>query len=105
MLNLRQLAVMAGAMVIGVMATGAAFAADEKANETAPPPATLYGDMNTVTQDMLNQAGHDGNNFLLTNGNYWQQRFYPNRQINRGNVSKLRPAWIFQTDLMESLET
>ena len=67
--------------------------------------ATLYGDMGTVTQDLLNRAAGDGNNFLHTNGNYEQTRFYPNRQINRDNVGKLRPAWIFQTDVAKSMET
>lgn len=67
--------------------------------------AAKYGDMQTVTQDLLNRAGGDGNNFLHTNGNYEQQRFYPNSQINRGNVMRLRPAWIFQTEVKESLET
>ena len=38
---------------------------------------TLYGDMQTVTQDMLNRAAGDGNNFLHTNGNYEQTRYYP----------------------------
>lgn len=66
---------------------------------------TKWGDMNTVTQDLLNRAAGDGNNFLHTNGNYSQTRFYPNRQINVSNVSKLRPAWIFQTEVRESLET
>ncbi len=67
--------------------------------------ATLYGDMHTVSQDMLNRAASDGNNFLQTNGNYDQTRYFPNRQINRINVSHLRPAWIFQTDMMELMET
>ncbi len=68
-------------------------------------PATLFGDMGAATQDLLNRAASDGNNFLHTNGNYEQTRFYPNRQINRDNVGKLRPAWIFQTDVRDSLET
>jgi PQQ-dependent dehydrogenase (methanol/ethanol family) len=72
--------------------------------EVAKPPAK-YGDMTTVTQDLLNRAGDDGNNFLLTNGDYDQRRFYPNRQINRNNVNRLRPAWIFQTEVRESTET
>ena len=66
---------------------------------------TLYGDMHTVTQDMLERAGGDGNNFLHTNANYHQTRYYPNRQVNVGNVSKLRPAWIFQTEVVETMET
>jgi len=79
----------------------------------APPVAvseetgtgTLYGDMHTVTQDMLSRAAGDGNNFLHTNGNYSQTRYYPARQINTDNVGDLRPAWIFQTEVVESLET
>jgi glucose dehydrogenase len=67
--------------------------------------ATKFGDMSTVSQDMLNRAASDSQNFLQTNGDYAQQRYYPNRQINTTNVSKLRPAWIFQTEVKESLET
>jgi alcohol dehydrogenase (cytochrome c) len=58
-----------------------------------------------VTQDMLNGAARDGRNFLHTNGNYDQTRYYPASQITRANVGKLRPAWIFQTEIVESMET
>lgn len=51
---------------------------------------TLYGDMGTVAQDMLTRAAGDGNNFLHTNGNYAQTRYYPSRQINVSNVSNLQ---------------
>ena len=88
----------ASAALLGMGLTGVAQAQEIRS-------AAKYGDMNTVTQDMLNRAASDGNNFLHTNGNYHQTRFYPDRQINRMNVSHLRPAWIFQTDVMESLET
>jgi alcohol dehydrogenase (cytochrome c) len=67
--------------------------------------AVKYGDMQTVTQDLLDRAAGDGNNFLHTNGNYKQTRYYPNRQINAGNVMKLRPAWLFQTEVKETMET
>jgi PQQ-dependent dehydrogenase (methanol/ethanol family) len=66
---------------------------------------TLYGDMLTVTQDMLNRAASDGNNFLHTNGNYHQTRYHPARQINTSNVHNLRPAWVFQTEIVETMET
>lgn len=66
---------------------------------------TLYGDMQTVSQDMLDNAAGDGNNFLHTNGNYSQNRYFPAAQISRKNVHKLRPAWIFQTEIVESMET
>ncbi len=66
---------------------------------------TLYGDMQAVTQDMLSRAASDGNNFLHTNANYDQTRYYPARQINTSNVKSLRPAWIFQTEIVETMET
>ena len=40
-----------------------------------------------------------------TNGNYDQTRFYPANEINTNNVKKLHVAWIFQTDVRESMET
>ena len=65
---------------------------------------TLYGDMHTVTQDMLSRAAGDGNNFLHTNANYSQTRYYPARQINSENVGDLRPAWIFQTEIVDNIQ-
>jgi alcohol dehydrogenase (cytochrome c) len=83
-----------GALVLGFAGTvSLAFAAD------AGAPAT------PVTQDQLNAAASDENNFLHTNGNYDQTRYYPGKQIDTSNVGKLHPAWIFQTEVKESLET
>jgi alcohol dehydrogenase (cytochrome c) len=90
---------MFGAAAGALLASGIVAKADEVAG------GTKYGDMNTVSQDMMNRAAGDGNNFLHTNGNYSQTRYYPNSQINAGNVSKLRPAWIFQTEVKETMET
>src|ERR1017187_9222476 len=59
----------------------------------------------TVSASMLERAAADGNNFLHTNGDYTQKRFYPNGQINASNVKRLHAAWIFQTEVKESLET
>jgi alcohol dehydrogenase (cytochrome c) len=92
-------AVAAGAIAFLLAAAAAGL------SQEVGKPAPKYGDMSTVTQDLLNRAETDGNNFLLTNGDYRQQRFYPNSQINRANVGRLRPAWIFQTDVVESIET
>src|SRR6202012_4994819 len=58
-----------------------------------------------VTQQQLNSADKNAKDFLLTNGNYAQTRFYPAKQIDRDNVKHLHVAWIFQTDIKESLET
>jgi len=54
---------------------------------------------------MLNNAASDSKNFLHTNGNYNQTRFHPANQITTGNVKNMHVAWIFQTDLRESMET
>ncbi|WP_201742263.1 pyrroloquinoline quinone-dependent dehydrogenase [Mangrovicoccus ximenensis] len=54
---------------------------------------------------MLTRAAGDGNNFLHTNGNYAQTRYYPASQIDAGNVRNLRPAWIFQTEIVDTMET
>ena len=58
----------------------------------------------TVGQPMLNNAASDSKNFLHTNGNYEQTRFYPANQINRQRQESA-VAWIFQTDVHESMET
>ena len=59
----------------------------------------------SVPQARLDAADKDGTNFLHSNGNYAQTRFYPASQINTGNVAKLKPAFIFQTQVLESMET
>jgi alcohol dehydrogenase (cytochrome c) len=75
--------------------------------ETPVSPTIKHKDapVNSVSQEQLSGAGSDVNNFLHTNGNYDQTRYYLGKQINKSNVGKLRPAWIFQTEVKESLET
>ena len=112
-------ALIAGAVVAGGAAALQPASAQQikppaDINPNPPPPpkpaqevkaAPKYGDMSNVTQDLLSRAGSDGANFLHTNGDYAQLRYYPNKQINPGNVGRLHPAWIFQTDVRESMET
>ena len=91
---------------LGAVAAVAVLATLPRATEAQEVgSATVYGDMLTVTQDMLTRAGGDGNNFLHTNGNYAQTRYYPSRQINADNVRNLRPAWVFQTEIVDTMET
>jgi PQQ-dependent dehydrogenase (methanol/ethanol family) len=95
----RSLTCLAGTLIVsGLLGASLAAAQEVKA-------ATKWGDMSNVTQDLLSNAGGDGNNFLHTNANYQQTRYYPNRQINTGNVHKLRPAWMFQTEVKDTFET
>ncbi|HEY1983712.1 MAG TPA: PQQ-binding-like beta-propeller repeat protein, partial [Xanthobacteraceae bacterium] len=77
------------------------------AQETKQETKAMAGQamVSPVTQEQLNSADKNGKNFLLTNGNYAQTRFYPAKQITRNNVKNLHVAWIFQTDVKESLET
>ena len=96
--GLAAFAVMIGAGLLSGVAIGQEVKQDQKSiqgNANVPP----------VTQEQLNAADKNANDFLLTNGNYAQTRFYPGKQISRDNVKNLHVAWIFQTDVKESLET
>jgi alcohol dehydrogenase (cytochrome c) len=77
------------------------------AQETKQEAKSVPGQakVSPVTQEQLNAADKNASNFLLTNGDYAQTRFHPAKQIGRDNVKNLHVAWIFQTDVKESLET
>lgn len=94
---------MAGAAVILLGASQGWAATKETPQAAAPASGSMQ--IKPVTQAQLNAAAKDGTNFLMTNGNYDQTRYYPNAQINVGNVAKLHPSWIFQMDIKDSLET
>jgi len=79
------------------------FAGTVFAGEEVEDGATLYGDMQVVTQDMLDHAYGDANNFLHTNGNYDQTRYHPSAQINLETGGKLKLAWTFKTKVKESM--
>ncbi len=93
-------ATIAGALIVSLAGAGVALA-EEKVATTTTKPAPVP----TVTQEMLSGAATDTKNNLHTNLNYDQTRYYQGKQINKSNVGKLRPAWIFQTEVVESLET
>src|ERR1700686_1814918 len=77
------------------------------AQETKQESKSVMGQapVSPVTQQQLDAADKNATDFLLTNGNYAQTRFHPAKQIDRDNVKNLHVAWIFQTDVKESLET
>ena len=58
-----------------------------------------------VSQAMLDGAARDGKNWLHSNGDYAQTRYYPAAQINAKNVARLTPKFVFQTAVVESMET
>jgi alcohol dehydrogenase (cytochrome c) len=90
-----------------LLATAGLLAGSASAQETKQETTAAKGVamVSPVTQAQLDAADKNSKNFLLTNGNYAQTRFYPAKQITRGNVKDLHVAWIFQTDVKESLET
>jgi len=96
-------ATIVGALALSLAGSTLALAGDE--TETAATTLTREAPVPSVSQEQLSGAATDTNNFLHTNGNYDQTRYYQGKQINKSNVSKLRPAWIFQTEVKESLET
>ena len=58
-----------------------------------------------VTQDALTKAGSQSANWLHTNGDYAQTRYYSGAKINTKNVKNLKPAFVVQTEVVESMET
>ncbi len=71
----------------------------------AAPTGTPVPKSISVSQARLDGADKDGANFLHSNMNYAQTRYYPAAQINTTNVARLKPAFIFQTEVLESMET
>src|SRR5882724_7951872 len=103
MTSFRRTPVIAGALALAI-SSASTVAAQEIKQETTRQAAGSAA-FTAVTQDMLDKAAGDTKNFLHTNGDYNQLRYYPGRQINTRNVGRLRPAWIFQTEVRESMET
>ncbi|MBU6292281.1 MAG: PQQ-binding-like beta-propeller repeat protein [Burkholderiales bacterium] len=89
--------------VTGLVVASSAYAQEPIAG--AGVKANPMPKFTSVSQDMLNNAAKDGKNWLLPNGSYDQTRHHPASQINAGNVAKLRPAFVFQTGIVESMET
>ena len=95
-------------MVKAIVATSVVLAGSAIAQEPIagagikPIPMPNLG---SVSQSMLDGAAKDSKNWLHPNGSYEQTRFSPASQINTSNVSKLRPAFVFQTGIVESMET
>ncbi|MDB6000772.1 MAG: Pyrrolo-quinoline quinone [Rhizobacter sp.] len=87
------------------LCSSAAFAQPEVSGQTATATGGPVPKAISVSQQQLDAADKDGTNFLHSNMNYAQTRYYPAAQINATNVGKLRPAFVFQTEVLESMET
>ena len=91
------------AAVAGALSFGAG--AQETGTGATTTAKAMPGTLPQVTSTMLDGAGNDPKNWIHPNGSYAQTRYYPGSQINTGNVAKLRPAFVFQTAVLESMET
>ena len=79
--------------------------AGEIENQSTSSGKPMSKSLVSVTQQLLNASTNDKNHWLHPNGNYAQTRHAPATQVNAGNVGKLKPAFVFQTAVMESMET
>jgi alcohol dehydrogenase (cytochrome c) len=93
---------MAGIVACAALAMTAG--AQEVSGQKAGSAGAALSAMN-VSQQSLNAAGSQSTNWLHTNGDYAQARYYPGAQINARNVKSLRPVFTFQTEVLESMET
>ena len=95
-----QRAVLAAAVALAAFGATAQEIQGGAAPTGSPVPKSI-----SVSQAKLDAADKDGANFLHSNMNYAQTRYYPASQINTTNVAKLKPAFMFQTEVLESMET
>jgi PQQ-dependent dehydrogenase (methanol/ethanol family) len=91
--------------VLAVAGSAVGSAAEEVQGGTTTTSAPMSSALIPVTQEMLNRAGADASNWLHPNGSYDQARFHSASQINTSNVQNLRPTFVFQTAVLESMET
>jgi alcohol dehydrogenase (cytochrome c) len=95
----------AAAIVILGSMCALAFAADDEVTGQKGKAGSDTGKSINVTQSALTAAEGQSKDWLHTNGGYAQTRFYPGQQINAGNVKNLKTAFMFQTEVRESMET
>lgn len=130
----RLLAVLAAGMLLAACSSPAAQPKDaaggEKAQTQAPaaageqkgekggeaaqaaalePPKTADGapvpiSINVTDEELLN-AGKQAKNWLTYHGSYEGTRYWPSDAINKQNVKKLVPKWIYQTGIVDGFET
>ena len=93
-----------GALVMGAF-VAPVTRAQEVQGQSGAAAGTPVPKAISVSQGQLDAADRDSANFLHSNMNYAQTRYYPASQINTQNVGKLRPVFTFQTEVLESMET
>ena len=91
-------------VALGALVTQASAQEIQGQKDAGSGASTLSKGIN-VSQSQLDTAGAQDKNWLHTNGNYAQTRYYPGKQINTANVKNLKPKFTFQTEVLESMET
>ncbi len=86
-------------------AAGAAQAQGQEVGGSATTTAKAMSASPSISQQQLDNAAADAKNWIHPNGNYDNTRYYAGSQINVGNVGRLKPAFVFQTAVLESMET
>jgi alcohol dehydrogenase (cytochrome c) len=102
--NSRSKAVLGGLATVAAASVAMVAGAQEIAGQKGATGAGVPKNV-SVSQAQLNDAGKQNVNWLHTNGDYGQLRYYGGNQINTGNVKNLKPAFVFQTEVVESMET
>jgi PQQ-dependent dehydrogenase (methanol/ethanol family) len=101
--SLQRMNLLAAVVLAGSM--GNAIAASEIEGAATTSAAPMSSNLVPVTQSMLDASEGDKNHWLHSNMGYSNSRYHLADQINTGNVAKLKPAFVFQTEVRESNET
>ncbi len=92
------------ALAVAALWTGGTVLAQETGTATTTTKP-MSSNLPAVTAAMLDGAASNAKDWLHSNGSYDNARYYAGNQINTGNVAKLKPAFTFQTAVLESMET
>jgi PQQ-dependent dehydrogenase (methanol/ethanol family) len=93
------------ALLVAASLSATAVFSQEIASTATTTAKAMSKAPGAVTQAMLDGAAADAKNWIHPNGSYDQHRYYPGNQVSAANVSKLKPAFVFQTAVLESMET
>ena len=91
-------------LAVAALWTGGTVLAQETGTATTTTKP-MSSNLPAVTAAMLDGAASNAKDWLHSNGSYDNARYYAGNQINTGNVAKLKPAFTFQTAVLESMET
>src|SRR5262245_18655183 len=99
--------VLARVAALSVLSFGVAATASgqEVAGAATTTTKAMTKTPSPITQAMREAAAGNAQNWIHANGSYEQTRYYPGTQISATNVGKLKPAFVFQTAVLESMET